>query len=185
MNKQYFGEHTTKSDSDNESDEEQNTPVENQDLSTDEAPTLADLVEETPAGSGTVPDGTKMGETIVHEAPPMGERIPYNAPKDEPVVYEAPVLPKAVSAVALLDPGESELLRKRWSEIQGAFVDEPRSAVQQADALVSEVVEKITRMFADEHSSLEGQWKKGDDVSTEDLRKALQHYRSFFNRLVV
>lgn len=47
------------------------------------------------------------------------------------------------------------------------------------------VIEKITQMFANEHSSLEGQWNQGNDVSTEDLRKALQRYRSFFNRLVV
>jgi hypothetical protein len=75
-------------------------------------------------------------------------------------------------------------LRTRWNEIQGRFVDEPRAAVQLADGLVSEVVEKITQMFTTEHSSLESQWKQGNDVSTEDLRKALQHYRSFFNRLV-
>jgi hypothetical protein len=49
---------------------------------------------------------------------------------------------------------------------------------------VSEVIEKITEMFSSERSSLEGQWKEGNDVSTEDLRQALQHYRSFFNRLV-
>ena len=35
------------------------------------------------------------------------------------------------------------------------FVDDPQSAVQQADALVSEVVGNITRMFASEHSALE------------------------------
>jgi len=64
-------------------------------------------------------------------------------------------------------------------------VDEPRSAVQQADALVSDVIDKITEMFSNEHGSLEEQWKEGKDVSTEDLRQALQHYRSFFNRLVV
>ncbi len=64
-------------------------------------------------------------------------------------------------------------------------MDEPRSAVQQADALVSEVIEQITQMFAKEHSSLESQWTQGNDVSTEDLRKALQYYRAFFNRLVV
>jgi hypothetical protein len=57
--------------------------------------------------------------------------------------------------------------------------------MNQADELVSEVIEKITQMFTNEHSSLEGQWKQGNDVSTEDLRKALQRYRSFFNRLVV
>jgi hypothetical protein len=40
-------------------------------------------------------------------------------------------------------------------------------------------------MFSNEHGSLEEQWKEGKDVSTEDLRQALQHYRSFFKRLVV
>ena len=59
------------------------------------------------------------------------------------------------------------------------------AAVQQADALVSEVIEQITQTFTNEHSSLKNQWNQGNDISTEDLRKALQRYRSFFNRLVV
>ena len=87
--------------------------------------------------------------------------------------------------VGLLNLDDSEQFRARWNEVQGRFVDEPRSAVQQADTLVSEVIEKITRMFASEHSLLEGQWNQGSEVSTEELRKALQHYRSFFNRLVL
>ena len=90
--------------------------------------------------------------------------------------------PEATTNLLLRE--ESEHFRTRWNEIQGKFVDEPRDAVQQADALVSEVVDQITRMFATEHGTLEGQWKQGNDVSTEDLRKALQHYRAFFNRLV-
>jgi hypothetical protein len=65
------------------------------------------------------------------------------------------------------------------------FVDEPRVAVQQADALVTEVLNQVNQIFASEHSTLESQWKQGNDVSTENLRKALQQYRSFFNRLVV
>lgn len=97
----------------------------------------------------------------------------------------SPEAPTSLKEGSLLDDKESEQLHTRWNEIQGKFVDDPRSSVQQADALVTEVIEKITRMFADEHSSLEGQWKEGSDVSTEELRKALQHYRSFFNRLVV
>jgi hypothetical protein len=88
----------------------------------------------------------------------------------------------AAAAPAALEPGS---LRTRWSEIQGTFVDEPRSAVQQADALVSEMVGNITRAFADELGALESQWKAGSDVSTEDLRVVLQRYRSFFNRLVI
>jgi hypothetical protein len=89
------------------------------------------------------------------------------------------------SLAALLNSKESEDLRVRWNDIQGRFVDEPRTSVQQADALVTEVVEKIIQMFAEEHDSLESQWNQGTDVSTEDLRMALQHYRSFFNRLVI
>ena len=104
---------------------------------------------------------------------------------DATLIHETPIITNAASLTDLLDREESEHLRTRWNEIQGRFVDEPRSAVQQADGLVSEVIEKITQMFADEHSSLESQWNQGNDVTTEDLRKALQHYRSFFNRLVV
>ena len=116
---------------------------------------------------------------------PLDETIVDVLPMDEMVIHEAPSDTNVGSLAALLDQDVSEHLRTRWNEIQGRFVDEPRSAVQQADALVSDVIEKITQMFAEEHSSLEGQWKQGNDVSTEDLRKALQHYRSFFNRLVV
>jgi hypothetical protein len=139
-------------------------------------------------------DKAPLDEALIHEAPiggtvaaigPMDETIVQDTPKGETVTHEAPPPMNAGSLAALLSREESELLRKRWIEIQGKFVDEPRSAVQQADALVSEVVEKIIQMFASEHSSLEGQWNQGIDVSTEDLRKALQHYRSFFNRLVV
>jgi len=100
-------------------------------------------------------------------------------------LQETPISLNDGSLMALFEREESEHLRTRWNEIQGRFVDEPRSAVQQADTLVSEVIDKITEMFANEHGLLEGQWKQGDDVSTEDLRQALQRYRSFFNRLVV
>ena len=133
---------------------------------------------------GTVAAVGLMDETIVHEAP-VSDTIPYQAPVSETIANEAPIVTSATPPATLLNHEESEHFRSRWNEIQGKFVDEPRSAVQQADVLVSEVVEQITQMFAKEHSSLEGQWKQGEEVSTEDLRKALQHYRSFFNRLVV
>jgi hypothetical protein len=74
--------------------------------------------------------------------------------------------------------------RTRWEAIQTGFVDEPRAAVEQADALVSQVVTRLTEVFARERSTLEGQWTKGDNVSTEDLRIALTRYRSFFHRLL-
>jgi hypothetical protein len=85
--------------------------------------------------------------------------------------------------VALLEDGKSQRLQAQWQTIQGAFVDEPLAAVQQADALVSELIAEITRTFADELGALESQWRQGSDVSTEQLRLALQQYRALFNRL--
>ena len=75
-------------------------------------------------------------------------------------------------------------LRGRWSNVQASFVDEPRKAVQEADNLVASVMKRLAEGFAKERSTLEGQWDRGDNVSTEDLRVALQRYRSFFDRLL-
>ena len=72
----------------------------------------------------------------------------------------------------------------RWERIQSAFVDEPRRAVEQADALVAEVIRTLADSFSNERQRLEGQWGSGDNVSTDDLRLALQRYRSFFQRLL-
>jgi hypothetical protein len=79
------------------------------------------------------------------------------------------------------DAGE---LGDRWQEIQARFVDDPREAVHDADALVQDVLHRVTRGFADERRRLEEQWDGGDDVSTEELRLALQRYRAFFGRLL-
>lgn len=75
-------------------------------------------------------------------------------------------------------------LRERWNSIQATFVDEPRSSVEQADVLVGEIMERIVSTFSEERSLLDKQWDRDDDVSTEDLRVALQRYRAFFNRLL-
>ena len=87
-------------------------------------------------------------------------------------------------ATPLFPENETANYRNRWTEIQAAFVDEPRHAVEQADGLVAEVIKRLASSFADERSKLEGQWGRGDNVSTEDLRVALQRYRTFFDRLL-
>jgi len=86
--------------------------------------------------------------------------------------------------VDLFPADELTGFRTRWDAIQTGFVDQPRAAVEQADALVSQVVTRLTELFTRERSALEEQWTKGDDVSTEDLRLALTRYRSFFHRLL-
>jgi hypothetical protein len=156
-----------------------------------EAETVAEVapLDEAMASEGSVigalPNKAPVIAAVVDKTEEL-EPVPYKSPEvPHPVIHDTPVGASPGLTAALLTPQESEHFRTRWNEIQGKFVDEPRSAVQQADTLVSEVIGQITQMFAKEHSLLEGQWNQGNDVSTEDLRKALQHYRSFFNRLVV
>jgi hypothetical protein len=91
---------------------------------------------------------------------------------------------KADDATPLFPNNELEDLRSRWSGVQTAFVDEPRKAVEQADGLVASAMKRLAEVFAEERSKLEQQWDRGDNVSTEDLRIALQRYRSFFQRLL-
>ena len=88
------------------------------------------------------------------------------------------------AAATLFPEKEANDFRTRWTDIQTGFVDEPRRSVEQADALVAEVMKRLANSFAEERSKLEGQWGRGDDVSTEDLRVALRRYRSFFDRLL-
>lgn len=95
------------------------------------------------------------------------------APQDD-ILAEAP----------LFSNSEISDLRGQWSNVQADFVDEPRRAVQEADQLVGNVIQKLADGFATERSTLERQWDSGSTVSTEELRIALQHYRSFLGRLI-
>ena len=84
----------------------------------------------------------------------------------------------------LLASKEAEDFQSRWDESQKTFVDEPRKSVQQADQLVAELMQLLATGFANERQNLESQWGRGEEVSTEDLRLALQRYRPFFQRLL-
>ena len=91
----------------------------------------------------------------------------------------------AVSApIPLFSESEMGDFRSQWSKIQTGFVDEPRRTVEDADKLVAAVMQRLEEGFTNERSGLEKQWDRGDNVSTEDLRVALQRYRSFFDRLL-
>jgi len=84
----------------------------------------------------------------------------------------------------LMGGQEMQRFSSQWTSIQAAFVDEPRKAVEQADRLVEEVIQHMSKTFSNERQKLEGQWSRGDQVSTEDLRVALQRYRQFFQSLL-
>jgi len=121
--------------------------------------------------------------TTPRQATPQ-QAIPQQAIPQQATPQQAIPQQATPQSPPLLVSDETHTFRSRWDSIQTGFVDEPRRSVEQADSLVAEVMQRLAETFADERSKLEGQWSRGDNVSTEDLRLALQRYRSFFDRLL-
>ena len=124
--------------------------------------------EQMPATTGTA-DIAGLGQTRIPDRTGDGGMAPQN---------------NMAKTAALLVADDSQRFRTRWNEVQTGFVDEPRKAVEQADGLVAELMKRLAEGFANERATLEKHWHEGNDVSTEDLRQALQRYRSFFDRLL-
>jgi len=121
-------------------------------------------------------------ETASHDIPREQPDGPKLVKGQEPTTLERVA---AVSEpVPLFSESEMKDFRSQWSILQTGFVDEPRQTVEGADKLVAAVMQRLAEGFAKERSGVEKQWESGDNVSTEDLRVALQRYRSFFDRLL-
>jgi hypothetical protein len=109
-------------------------------------------------------------------------RKPDGAETRNAPVEIRPVPPE--SPRTLFSRQQAEDLQSRWSTIQTSFIDEPRRAVKEADALVAAAIRQISDSFSDQRKQLEGRWNQDDKASTEDLRTTLQQYRSFFSHLI-
>jgi hypothetical protein len=99
------------------------------------------------------------------------------ADRGGPTVEAEPLSP-------LLDPARAHEFRYRWNELQRRFADDPQAIVAEADMLVAELMQELDARFGDVRAALEEQWSLGNDAATEELRIALQRYRSFFERLL-
>src|SRR6476620_7003801 len=121
-------------------------------------------------------------DTASYDIPPEQSEGPklVKGQKPETLGRTAPVS----EPTPLFSESETGDFRSQWSSVQTGFVDEPRRAVEDADKLVASVMQRLAEGFANERSGLEKQWDGGDNVSSEDLRVALQRYRSFFDRLL-
>ena len=100
-----------------------------------------------------------------------------------------------------LAPEARERFAERWRATQAQFVDQPASALNDADSLVEEVmrergypVDDFERQAADvsvDHPGVVDHYRcahaihqNGSEASTEDLRQALVHYRALFDELL-
>lgn len=103
-----------------------------------------------------------------------------------------------------LDPDARERYLIRWDEVQARFVDDPEEAVGSADQLIQAVmrergypIDDFEQRAADlsvDHPEVVGHYRSahaiatdGDtgDARTEDLRRAMMHYRALFQELLV
>ena len=114
-------------------------------------------------------DGRLSTEDLVVRPGDTGEQPPQQEPARD---------------LPLLGDGESEAFLRRWHEVQARFVDDPQGAVRDGDSLVAELLQALAARFAAHKDGLEQSWRGGGDADTEQLRLALQSYRSFFQRLL-
>jgi FtsZ-interacting cell division protein ZipA len=92
---------------------------------------------------------------------------------------------------------------ERWKAVQAQFVDDPKAAVSGADQLVNELMKARGYPMADfdqrtadisvDHPVVVENYRAAHEIalrhsrgqaSTEDLRKAMVHYRSLFDELL-
>ncbi|MFC0106639.1 hypothetical protein [Kibdelosporangium aridum] len=92
------------------------------------------------------------------------------------VENQAPVAARS----KLFGETEAEQYRMQWRELQANFVDEPRAAVREAETLVSQMMDALTSQLKEQKRALEG----GSDRDTEQLRVAMQRYRSLFDQML-
>jgi hypothetical protein len=126
-------------------------------------------------------DRASRATTVVEDRRPDQE--PPTTPVEAPAAGDGAAATTSTTGT-LLATEDAEGFRARWTDIQTGFVDAPRRAVEQADALVAELMQHLATTFADERGRLERHWDRGDDVPTDHLRDAFQRYRSFFERLL-
>lgn len=153
-------------------------------LSTDDLARPRDTYTEKDTESTSADVPTFPGESTDTPSPSAEDEATEVAPADRRRAAATGVDAEE-EAPRLLTPEDEEGFRTRWQEVQNEFVDDPRDAVHTADALVADVMQKLAATFADHKHDLEGQWNRGEQADTEDLRLALRDYRSFFNRLLV
>lgn len=136
-------------------------------------PTTPPAFDGTPRPAPARPPSDRVAATV--------DRVAANAHR---VAADVDRVAANVEPHAIFPGDEAGGLRARWEAIQTGFVDEPRASVEQADALVAQVVTRLAEVFSEERAQLEHQWDRGDNISTEDLRVALKRYRAFFDRLL-
>ena len=81
------------------------------------------------------------------------------------------------------DPESASYDHRRWEELGAAFVDDPVSAVREADDLVRKQIHAVVNALTQTQSRLRLRWDGHDEATTEELRECFQEYRALARKL--
>jgi len=125
-------------------------------------------------------DDTDHGETISSNLGPatQSDESSNTGPESSSQI-------SAPEKIRLFNDAEIRDFSARWDQVQGAFIDDPRHAVELADALTVTVLGYIADQLSRERAKLEKQWNNSKTLSTEELRQNFKRYQAFFARLLV
>ena len=113
-----------------------------------------------------------------HQAQEQARRAEQQPPKHMPTTQS-----EQQAKERFFSPEQENQFRSRWNEIQIEFVSDPWKSAEDANKLISDMVQTLEKQLSDRRTNLEQGWQQGKP-STEDLRVAIGHYRSFFDRLL-
>ncbi|WP_246586053.1 hypothetical protein [Streptomyces yatensis] len=110
---------------------------------------------------------------------PSGASGPSGTSAEQPNTPNGPSFP-------VLPTSEHDMLAQRLRYAVSGFVDSPRGAVEEADALLAEVATRLADLLAERRGTLRAAWHENDAVisETEELRLAMRGYRNVLERLI-
>lgn len=137
----------------------------------------------TPPGDGA-PSGQQVvleGELVLDDdrVVPGGHQIaPANGESDR----QPPAAAHSAGGSHGTDSAHGTGTAGQWPDIQATFVDDPRASVERAADLVDDCVQALVASVTERQQALRSDWQ-GTGTDTEELRTALQRYRTFWSRL--
>lgn len=144
--------------------------------------------EPTPSGEMS-PTGEPetSGEPEPPDAPEWTASASGVTPTKERTVSEpSDLLPGAApnaSLAAVWQPETAQGFRNRWREVQLRFVDDPRGAATEAEALLAEVLDVLAEALAMRKAEMDA-WGTIENLDTEEMRMAIRRYRDLLDQLL-
>jgi hypothetical protein len=117
-------------------------------------------------------DTDRESPADIDVAPVADERLAHDSS-----AHEKTLVPQQENRSLLFEQQEADQFRTQWREVQSSFVDEPQTAVREADTLLAKMMDELKTRI----ESHRGDVGNGD---TEELRLAMQRYRSLFDQIL-